>query len=102
MVTLKQKVVRGSLWALLERFGNLFVGFGVTLVLARLLTPADYGVVALLTIFIAISGSLADAGFGDALVQKKNATEVDFNSVFYVSIVFIVLYNLIFCCAIYC
>lgn len=86
MVTLKQKVVRGSLWALLERFGNLFVGFGVTLVLARLLTPADYGVVALLTIFIAISGSLADAGFGDALVQKKDATDVDFNSVFYLSL----------------
>lgn len=95
MATLKQKVVRGSLWALLERFGNLFVGFGVTLVLARLLTPADYGVVALLTIFIAISGSLADAGFGDALVQKKNATEVDFNSVFYVSLLLSSLFYII-------
>ncbi len=86
MDSLKQKVVRGSLWALLERFGNLFVGFGVTLILARLLTPSDYGVVALLTIFIAISGSLVDAGFGDALVQKKNASELDFNSVFYLSL----------------
>ena len=86
MATLKQKVVRGSLWALLEKFGRLFVGFGVTLILARLLTPADYGVVALLTIFIAISGSLVDAGFGDALVQKKDASELDFNSVFYLSL----------------
>lgn len=86
MATLKQKVVRGSLWSLLERFGRLFVGFGVTLILARLLTPADYGVVALLTIFIAISGSLVDAGFGDALVQKKDASELDFNSVFYLSL----------------
>ena len=86
MATLKQKVVRGSLWSLLEKFGRLFVGFGVTLILARLLTPADYGVVALLTIFIAISGSLIDAGFGDALVQKKDATELDFNSVFYLSL----------------
>lgn len=65
----------------------MFAGFGVTLVLARLLTPADYGVVALLTIFISISSALADAGFGDALVQKKNATDMDFNSVFYLSIV---------------
>lgn len=86
MATLKQKIVRGSLWSLLEKFGRLFVGFGVTLILARLLTPADYGVVALLTIFIAISGSLIDAGFGDALVQKKDATELDFNSVFYLSL----------------
>ena len=85
-MNLKQKVVSGSLWALLEKFGRLFVGFGVTLVLARLLTPADYGIVALLTIFIAISGSLVDAGFGDALVQKKDATELDFNSVFYLAL----------------
>jgi len=64
----------------------MFVGFAVTLVLARLLTPADYGVVALLSIFIQLAGVFSDIGFGDALVQKKEATELDFNSVFYMSV----------------
>ncbi len=62
------------------------MGFVVSMVLARLLTPADYGTIALLTIFIAIASCLADSGFGTALVQKKDATELDFNSVFYLSL----------------
>lgn len=83
---LKQKVVKGFAWALLERFSTQGVSFVVSLVLARLLTPADYGTIALLTIFIAISGVLADSGFGQALIQKKEATETDFNSVFWLSL----------------
>lgn len=62
------------------------VSFVVTMVLARLLTPEDYGAVALLTIFIALSSVLVDSGFGNALVQKKETTEADFNSVFYLSL----------------
>jgi len=84
--SLKQKVVKGAIWALLERFSTQFVGFFVSMILARLLTPSDYGTVALLTIFTAIAGVLADGGFGGALVQKKDVTEIDFNSVFYLSL----------------
>ncbi len=86
MSTLKQKVVKGVFWSLMEKLGVQMMGFVVSMVLARLLTPADYGTIALLTIFIAIAGCLADSGFGTALVQKKDATEVDFNSVFYLSL----------------
>lgn len=85
-MSLKQKVVKGFAWALLERFSMQGVSFVVTMVLARLLTPEDYGAVALLTIFIALSSVLVDSGFGNALVQKKETTEVDFNSVFYLSL----------------
>lgn len=94
---LKQKVSKGVVWAFLEKFCTTGVSFLVTLVLARLLTPADYGTVALLAIFIAIANALADCGFGQALVQKKDATDVDFNSVFYASVTLaVVLYLVLF------
>lgn len=83
---LKQKVVKGTVWALFERFSNQIIMFVVGIVLARLLTPTDYGTVALLSLFLAIASVLADSGFGLALIQKKNVTELDFNSVFYCSL----------------
>lgn len=83
---LKSKVVKGTFWAFLERISTQVVTFGVGIILARLLTPDDYGTVALLTIFTAIAGVIADSGFGGALIQKKDATELDYNSVFYLSL----------------
>ncbi len=85
-MSLKQKVVKGFAWALLERFSMQFASFFISMILARLLTPNDYGTIALLTIFISLSGVFADSGFGSAIIQKKEATEVDFNSVFYLSL----------------
>ena len=73
--SLKQKVVKGTFWVLLERFSTQVVTFGVGIVLARLLNPTDYGTIALLTIFTAIAGVLADSGFGNALVQRKEKYE---------------------------
>ena len=84
--SLKNKVAKGAVWATLERFSVQAMQFVVGMVLARLLTPTDYGTVALLSIFFAIAGSLASCGFGNALVQRKNVGDLEFNSVFYVSI----------------
>lgn len=84
--TLKQKVVKGAVWTLLERLSTQVVGFAVGMVLARLLTPEDYGTVALTTIFFAVSSVLVDCGFGGALVQKRDSDELDFNSVFYLNL----------------
>ena len=93
MGKLTDKVARGVFWVLLEKFGIQAAHFVVTLVLARLLTPSDYGTVALLSIFVSLSNLLVDCGFGKALVQKKNATQTDYNSVFYLSMVIaVVLY----------
>ena len=96
-MSIKQKVIKGTFWNLMERLSTHVVTFGVGIVLARLLSPADYGQVALLTIFTSIAGVLADSGFGSALIQKKNATELDFNSVFYFSLgITLVLYLILF------
>ena len=97
MENLKTKVAKGAVWATLEKFVHQGVGFVVGMILARLLTPTDYGSVALLSLFFAIAGSLASCGFGNALVQKKDVSELEFNSVFYVSIfVSLVIYGIFF------
>ena len=100
MGKMRDKVAKGLFWVLMEKLGLQFVHFIVTLILARLLTPNDYGTVALLSIFITISNVFVDCGFGKALVQKKNATQVDMNSAFYLSVVIaLVLYAALFVAA---
>lgn len=97
MGKLTDKVARGVFWVLLEKFGIQAAHFVVTLVLARLLTPDDYGTVALLSVFITLSNLLVDSGFAKALVQRKNATQTDYNSVFYLSMaIAVVLYVVLF------
>jgi len=86
MAGLKDKVVKGAVWIIMQRFVAQGVAFVVTMVLARLLTPGDYGTVALLTIFTTVANSLVTSGMGMALVQKKQATDIDFNSLFYASL----------------
>ena len=94
---LKQKVISGVIWRSVEQFGIQIVNFIVAIVLARLLGPDAFGTIALLTIFIALSEVIANAGFGQALIQKKNADDLDFNSVFYFSCVIgICLYFVLF------
>jgi len=94
---LKQKTVHGVVWSSIERFSVQGVQFVLQIVMARILSPEDYGVIGMLSIFIAISQSLIDSGFSNALIQKKNRTEIDFATVFYFNIVVgIVLYLVLF------
>lgn len=88
------------MWKFGERIGAQAVSFLVSIVLARLLLPSDYGVIALITIFIDIANVFVASGFGSALVQKKDADEIDFSSVFYFSIVMSwALYGIVFLAA---
>ena len=84
--SLKSKVAKGAVWILLERLSTQAVSFVVGMILARLLTPEAYGTVALTSIFFAVASVLVDGGFGGALVQKKDADDLDFNSVFYLNL----------------
>lgn len=100
MGKLTDKVAKGVFWVMLEKCGIQGAHFVVTLVLARILTPSDYGTVALLSVFIAISNVLVDCGFCKALVQKKDASQTDYNTVFYMSLVFaVVAYAVLFALA---
>lgn len=83
-----------------ERMGASLVSFIVTLVLARLLEPEDYGLIALITVFISISTAFVNCGFGTALIQKKDADQLDFSSVFYFNIFSgLIIYVILFICA---
>lgn len=79
-------IISNLLWRFSERTAAQGVGFIVSVVLARLLTPEDYGLIGLITVFISIAAVFVSSGFGNALIQKENATQTDFSSVFYFSI----------------
>ena len=81
-------VISGFLWRLMERMGAQIVSFVVSIVLARILDPNAYGTVALITVFTTIMQVFVDSGLGNALIQKKDADDTDFSTVFYVNIVF--------------
>lgn len=94
---LRSKVLGGFLWRFAERIGAQGVSFVVSIVLARLLAPEVYGTVALVTVFTSIMNVFIDSGLGNALIQKKNADDLDFSSVFYFNIVICgILYLLMF------
>ncbi|MBD9338499.1 MAG: lipopolysaccharide biosynthesis protein [[Ruminococcus] faecis] len=89
--------INNFIWRFAERCGAQLVTFIVSIVLARILTPEDYGVVALVTVFTSILQVFVDSGLGTALIQKKNADDLDFSSVFYFNfVVCIVLYIIMF------
>ena len=93
----RQNIFSNMLWRFLERTGAQLVSFVVAIVLARILSPEDYGTIALITVFINILNVFVDSGLGTALVQKKDADSIDFSTVFYANILFcLVLYSLLF------
>lgn len=93
----KNKIISGLFWKFAERIGAQGVNLIVSIILARILAPEDYGLVALTTIFITISNVFIDKGFDTALIQKKDADDLDFSSVFYCNIIIsIIMYILIF------
>lgn len=90
-------VIKNFFWRFAERCGAQIVTFIVSIVLARILTPEDYGTVALVTVFTTIMQVFVDSGLGTALIQKKDADDLDFSSVFYFNFaVCLVLYLIMF------
>ena len=93
----KEKVFSNLIWRFLERSGAQLVALIVSVVLARILSPEDYGTIALITVFINILNVFVDSGLGSALIQKKDADNTDFSTVFYTNVIFcIALYILMF------
>ena len=93
----RTQAISGLMWRFLERFGAQGVTFVVSIVLARLLDPEVYGIVAIVTVFTAILNVFIDSGLGSALIQKKDADDLDFSSVFFFNMFMcVVLYLLLF------
>jgi len=84
--SLQQKAVSATLWSAIDSFARRGLQFAISLVLARLLSPEDYGTVGLLAIFIGVAAAFTDSGFFTALIQRKEVSETDLSSVFYFNI----------------
>ncbi len=95
--SLKERTVSGATWVAVEKWGQQAVQFLITIIIARILSPADYGIVGILLVFLMLSNVLIDSGFGAALIRKKEVSDVDYSTVFYFNLLLsIVCYGLLY------
>ena len=95
--SLKNKTVKGASWSFIDSIAGQGITFLVGLILARLLTPEEYGLIGIITIFIAVFNSIVDSGFSNALIRKNDAKDIDFNTVFISNLIFsIVLFVILY------
>ena len=88
------------LWTAIQKYSTMLISFISGIILARLLMPEDYGAIGMLLIFMSLAEVFIDAGFGSALIQKKNPTQADYSTVFYFNIVMsVILYAVLYFCA---
>lgn len=98
--SLKNKTVKGVAWSGIDNVAQFGVSFLVSIVLARLLSPDDYGLIGIIAIFTAVCQALINGGFTTALIRKKDATEDDYNTAFIVNLgVSVLLYVVIYLCS---
>jgi len=96
-LSLKNKAFKGIFWSFIDSFAGQGINFLVGIALARLLSPREFGLIGMLTIFIAISQSFIDSGFRNALIRKQNCSNTDYSTVFYFNLfVSIICYFILF------
>lgn len=96
-MSIKTQATSSVFWSAVERFSVQGMQYLLSIIIARLLLPSDYGLIAMLSIFLAIAQTFVDSGFGNALIQKNNRTAVDYSTVFYFNIVVsVVLYGMLY------
>lgn len=95
--SLKHQAIKGVVWSAVERFSVQGIQFVLSIIIARLVAPSEYGLIAMLGIFLAIAQIFIDSGFSNALIQKNDRTDIDFNTVFYFSsVISIIVYGLLY------
>lgn len=96
--SLRKKSALGALWSFIDIFSRQILTFVIELILARILFPKDYGLIAVLSIFIRLSNVLIECGFSNALIRKTNRTQRDYSTAFYLNIAIgIITYTILFC-----
>jgi len=96
-MSLKQKTISGLIWSFIDSIAGQGITFIVGIILARILSPKEFGLIGMLTIFIAISQTFIDSGFRQALIRKQNCTQTDYSTVFYFNIIIgLLVYILLF------
>ena len=97
---LKQKAAAGMVWTALQKYAKMVIQFISGIILARLLTPYDYGCIGMLSIFMVLAETFIDGGFGSALIQKKNPTQDDYSTIFFWNLgMAVLMYIVLYFCA---
>lgn len=97
---LKHKAATGMVWSAAQNYSKMFISFVSDIILARLLTPYDFGCIGMLAIFMVIAEAFIDGGFGSALIQKKKPTQEDYSTIFFWNVgMSVLLYTIVFLCA---
>jgi len=100
MSSIRKETLTSVKWTSIERFSVEGIRFLLGIIMARLLTPSDYGILGMIAVFISISRTFVDSGFGNALIRKLDRTDVDFSTVFHFNVfVGIICYFILFICA---
>ena len=84
---IKSQTIKGVIWSSIDRFSMQGVQFVLSIIMARLLTPNDYGLIGMIFVFMSISQVFIDGGFTNALIQKQNRSETDYSTVFYINLI---------------
>lgn len=93
--SLKEKTIVGLLWSFSDLIANQGIQFIIQVILARLLAPKDFGIIGMITVFIAISQSFIDSGFSNALIREKKPSQEDYSTVFYFNLIMAILMYII-------
>lgn len=80
--SLKIKTIKGASWSFADNIAGLGIAFIVGIILARILTPKEFGLIGIISIFIAVFNSIVDSGFSNALIRKNDATPIDYSTAF--------------------
>lgn len=100
--SLKNKTIKGTMWSAIDNVSQYGVTFIVSIVLARLLSPDDYGLIGIITIFTTVCSAIINGGFSTALIRKKKPTDEDYNTAFVVNMsMSILLYAIVYVCSPY-
>ena len=97
MSTLKEKTAKGLSWGFIDSLSNTGFTAIISIILARILSPEEFGLIGMIAIFIALGNSLMDSGFSGALIRKESVTDEDLSTVFYTNlalgaIIYLILY----------
>lgn len=94
---LREKTIRATVWNLVEKLGVLGIGLVINIILARLLSPTEYGLIGNIAIFTVIANTFLDSGFGASLIQKQKTSQTDYSTIFFFNLgIGIVLYGILF------
>ena len=99
-MSLKTRTLNGFFWSLAQQFGTQIISTTVTIILARILDPEDFGLIGMLVIFMALGNSLIDAGLTSSLIRSQDSDERDYSTVFFINLIgSIVVYVIMFSCS---